>query len=331
MRIKQGMIAIGTLISLILLIVVFSQLDWAAFRVALSQLYWPLLLFTLLVVAVDVFLRALRWNLTAGLPLTWVGSFWQALNIGYLGNFIYPARAGEVLRIVAIHHFSPLTLGHAVSSALLDRLLDVFVLGLLVLLVISLHGQQILGPSVVQSLVAMMICGALGLGLVIYYSPPLYGWLEQRPLSVSHWRTRLHHLLLQGLAGLQTIRQPSRLLLVLSLTLLVFLFDFYAKYQIMLAFGWSLPFAAALTLVCFIFIGSSLPSAPGYVGVYQVACVLALGLYGIPKTEALAYSIVSQLLDFLLVCVQALAVISLRGFSLTQARQEADTEAELTQ
>ena len=42
-------------------------------------------------------------------------------------------------------------------------------------------------------------------------------------------------------------------------------------------------------LVLLGFAVSAIPSTPGYVGVYQVACVLALGLYGVDDSQAVAF------------------------------------------
>jgi len=36
----------------------------------------------------------------------------------------------------------------------------------------------------------------------------------------------------------------------------------------------------------FLGIGTSLPSAPGYAGVYQVACIFALALFGVGESQA---------------------------------------------
>jgi glycosyltransferase 2 family protein len=55
-----------------------------------------------------------------------------------------------------------------------------------------------------------------------------------------------------------------------------------------------LPVQAAMTVGVFLAIGSLLPAAPGYVGIYQVACVLGLKWYGIGESAALAYSVVAQ-------------------------------------
>ena len=39
-------------------------------------------------------------------------------------------------------------------------------------------------------------------------------------------------------------------------------------------------------------IGITLPTAPGLIGNWQFACILALSIYGINKNEALAFSLI---------------------------------------
>jgi len=48
---------------------------------------------------------------------------------------------------------------------------------------------------------------------------------------------------------------------------------------------------AAWAVVAFVGLGISLPSAPGFVGVFQAAIVLALALFGVPRAEALSFSL----------------------------------------
>ncbi len=87
----------------------------------------------------------MRWHFIVGEPLRLYAAFWQAGSIGYLGNLIYPARAGEVLRMLVLRYFSPLAMGHAMSSAVLDWMQDLLAFGFLLLLVMALHGEIIAG------------------------------------------------------------------------------------------------------------------------------------------------------------------------------------------
>jgi hypothetical protein len=88
------------------------------------------------------------------------------------------------------------------------------------------------------------------------------------------------------------------------------------------AFGWSLPLQAAMMVAVLLAIGSLLPAAPGYVGIYQVACVVALKPYGIGESSALAYSVVAQGATLLVVALLGSAAAMRHGASLRKiARQ----------
>jgi hypothetical protein len=319
MNTKKILIILGTLLSIVLLITVFSRLDWGTFFRTFQTIHLPIILLAAVIIMINIALRSLRWNLVARIPVTHFKHFWQAANIGYLGNMIYPARAGEVLKIIAIHHFVPLKLGKAVTSAVLDRVFDMITVGIFTLLVLWIHSQKV-DPNLGRSVIGVFILATLILTILISYANALQ-------IRIQNWSFQdkwqwLQEWLLHAVEGVQALRQTSHLFLILFLTGLVFMFDYFWAWQVMLALGWSLPFEAAVTVGVFILLSVSLPSAPGFIGIYQVACVLALKLYGIDESVAVAYSIVMQLLSFLIMGIQGTLVTVYCGFNLSQERQQ---------
>jgi len=63
----------------------------------------------------------------------------------------------------------------------------------------------------------------------------------------------------------------------------------------------TLTFPVAVLLLTGLALGSSLPSTPGYVGIYQFVAVTVLPPFGIAKDEALAFIVVSQAVGYLVV------------------------------
>ncbi|MCK5877217.1 MAG: flippase-like domain-containing protein [Candidatus Marithrix sp.] len=312
---KTLLIIFGTIISAALLITVFSKLDWPAFFNAIKTINLTKIFGAGIVVMIVIALRSLRWNLVACLPLSEFKHFWQAANIGYLGNIIYPARAGEILKIVAINHFSPLTLGRSVSSAVLDRILDMIVIGIFTMLVLWIHGNKI-DPNIGKGIVVIFALSIIGLTMLIIFADYLHK--KVKALSINGKLQKLQELVLHGIEGVQTFRHTNNLITVLLITVVIFLLDYFWMWTVITAFGWNLPFEAGLTVGVFLLLSISIPSAPGYVGVYQVACVLALGLYNIDQSLAVAYSIVLQLVSFTIMGVQGILVTIYCGFNLSQ-------------
>jgi glycosyltransferase 2 family protein len=319
MNSKNFIIIFGLLLSAVLLIYVFSRLDWVAFFTAIKTISLPEVLLAVLIVMTNIALRSLRWNLVAGMPLTNFKQFWQAVNIGYLGNMIYPIRAGEVLKVVAIHHFTPLGLSRAVTTAVIDRMFDMIVVGSFTMAVLWIHGHRI-DPTLGNGVITLFFFAIVALFFLMLVAKHLHalvqGWTTQ-----SQWLKRLQEGLLHALESIQALRHTGNLVIVLLVTTLVFLLDYFWMWQIMGAFGWDLPFEAGLTVGVFLLLSISLPSAPGYIGVYQVAGVLALGLYGIDETLAVAYSIVVQLITFTVAGIQGMLITAYCGFNISQERQ----------
>ena len=323
MRTKHWLALAGIALSIGLLMAVFAKLDWVAFGKTLQHTDFTIILFVWGLLAMNIAARSFRWLIITGRPLNEFSAFWEAGNIGYLGNTIYPARAGEALRIIAIHHFVKLPLGHALSSSFIDRLLDIFILGLLAILVVTIHGGHLLNPNLINWLPYCVAGGVFSLGMIVHFAQPIADWIETRTWQ-GKWRQKFQRLLHQAVDGLKTLKRPWQLSMILLITLGVYSLDAFTRLQIMHAMGWDLPFDAALTVIVFVVAGSLLPSAPGYVGIYQVACVMALGFYHVSTTDAVAFSLIMQLSEFIVIISQGLISISLRGFNLTNARKEAE-------
>ena len=59
-----------------------------------------------------------------------------------------------------------------------------------------------------------------------------------------------------------------------------------------------LPVLAGWTVMTFVGFGVSIPSAPGYIGVWHAASVLALSLFGVTQAPALGYALLYHASQF---------------------------------
>ena len=65
-----------------------------------------------------------------------------------------------------------------------------------------------------------------------------------------------------------------------------------AAWTMLLAMDLHLPFIAGWAVLAFVGLGISIPSAPGYVGVFHAAAALAVGLFGVSQSAAVGYALV---------------------------------------
>lgn len=310
-------LTIGLGVSAVLVAIVVARMDWSEFKTAFEALRWWWVGLACAGVLTTITIRALRWAALSGAHVAQLGAYWNATVIGYVGNALYPGRAGELLRIAALHHALRLPPGELLAKAFVDRLADVVLLGVATFYVLGVLTTQLSGDTrlgwlavfivfPVAVFVALLAFGGRLKPFVTYVSSALPG----------HWSERIPRWYGQLLAACGELARPGRLARAMAFTVLAYCADFAILWLFIRAFEWQLPIHAALTIGVLLAIGSMLPAAPGYIGIYQVACVLALGPYGVGESSALAYSVVAQGATLLVIGILGAVAAVRYGFRL---------------
>ena len=222
----------------------------------------------------------------------------RSTMVGFMGNYLLPLRAGEIMRAVSIGQTQNISKSSALGSIVLERVLDGITLSLIPFLLIAVLDL----PLWVMRVNAFLF-GIYVVGLAIVMLSGLRGWRNiwlKRLLSLLPQRTAYRFgwtadLFFQGTKGLNRARV---LLPVSLLSLLCWLLHGVYYYLLFEAFDLNLSLWAALILQAVIGIGVTLPAGPGYVGNFEYATVLGLGLFGIDKEEAFAYSLLAHSFQF---------------------------------
>ena len=98
--------------------------------------------------------------------------------------------------------------------------------------------------------------------------------------------------------------------------------------SVALALGVSLPFAGALLVVGVGALGTSIPSAPGYVGTYELAASATAGALGASGAAALGLAVVLHATTLLPVALSGAVALLLMGRGgLLRLAHEATEEA----
>jgi hypothetical protein len=95
-----------------------------------------------------------------------------------------------------------------------------------------------------------------------------------------------------------------------------------AVWFMMLACNLRLPLGAGAVVLLVVRLGTAIPNAPANVGSFQFFTVLALGLFGVDKTTAAAFSIVDFAALTIPLWVIGLFAIGRTGMSLTAIRSQ---------
>ena len=306
-KLSYGKLLISLGVSLALLWFVFRSVDLAQLLERIVSLELVFVLGALVGMVVVQALRAWRF---AYLVRPIAPDAHQALiRIGHMGMFLImfmPLRLGELARPYLMKRDLAIPLTSGLGAAALERALDGLCVALFFFVgVWSLDGTIDVPPLLYQA--GWMTLGLFGSVLaVVIFSLVAQGQVEQilrfcfRPLPRGV-QEKLFSLYRGVIDGFRTLPDLQSALTVVGSTIVIWLMNALAFYSAIKAFGWSLGFASGLLLVCILVIAIMIPAGPGFLGTYQAAMTLGLGLWGISETDAAAYGLVVYPLSLLVV------------------------------
>jgi uncharacterized protein (TIRG00374 family) len=269
-------------------------------------------------------LRSIRW----GLILRPIGkvdqlSLFSVTSVGFLAIVAIPARLGELARPYLITKKSRIPMSSALGTIFVERVLDS--LTVLIIAVVALLFTP-LPPWLVRSS-ALFLAATLALSAVMILMvvrreatlrvlAPLIGRLPAR------YAGAVNRLIDHFIEGFRIMIDPALLLLVTLLSIAIWLVDVLAIYLLFLAFGLHLPIAAAFVLMIILIIGIAIPAAPGFIGNWHYFCILGLGLFGIPKTDALTFAIIYHALSIGIIILLGFIFLPFNRFSVADLRRQ---------
>jgi phosphatidylinositol alpha-mannosyltransferase len=262
---------------------------------------WVLVAFALM--CLSMLVRAEAWHaiLKAALPGTRVRrrDTARATMIGVLMSATLPARLGEPSRalIVArrvgrVRDRFPIVLGTLVSQTLLN------ILALVILGAVMFHTVGLFNGNE-DALVIATIAPVVLVALVLGAPWMLRSGKPSRFQRVQQAATLARGAMLRVRTGLQVFRKPKLGAWALTMQLSAWAIQWLACYVLLLALGLDehAGIGAAAAVLFAVNVTAALPATPSNLGVFQAACVAVLSVYGVSKTNALAYGIILQAVE----------------------------------
>lgn len=321
-RRRSKWLALGLALSVIVTAVFIARLDWAEFRATIANVKWSWVAGSAVAIALSITIRSARWLGISGAKVRQLGAYWNSTIIGYVGNVLYPGRAGEVLRIAALHHALRLPPGDLMSKAVVDRMADVVFLGLAAFYVAGIATRNIGSEALFASMVVIIAVPVVAFVVFLLLGAHLKPLVNRLASFLPGlWRDRVPRWYGQMLAACAEMANPRRLGAASALTLLAYGVDYTSFWLFLRAFDWPLSMNAAMTTAVLVAIGSVLPAAPGNIGIYQAACVIGLGAYGIAESSALAFSVVAQGSTIVVIGILGTIVAARYGMGFGLARR----------
>ncbi len=271
----------------------------------------PLLALTIPLIILSHIVRAMRWKvlLRPAAPDARVSTAFTTVMIGYAVNTIVP-RLGEVVRPWIFAQRESLTLSLAMSSVLVERVIDV------ITLLLSIAAVVVFAPDVVQSVLPGVTFETIGLrlgvpaiGLLLLLIVVVFtnaGTVIVRATVGRFSKTlavRLERVLTSVHDGMRAVREPNLYVSLVVLSILVwvlYIIPIWITAQSMpfaSAHLLSLPGATALLLV--ISVGVTIAPTPGAFGVYQTFAQAGLMAFtAASASEGLAFAMIAWMVNY---------------------------------
>jgi len=239
----------------------------------------------------------------------------QSIYIGIFANEVLPLRPGELIRCYLLAHWNTLQLSVAVASAALERIIDGFwMVGAFLVTASRVPGIPRELIILVQIIGGLLILSACVLLWVVFHKHHAHSVIKE-----SRWAAGLRHVI----EGLHLMGNGRTLTQATVLSLIYLVAQNVSVYALMRAYGLDLSFwvaAAVLTIVRF---GTVIPNAPGNVGLFQAACVLALGLFDVERNDAKTFSFIMFFVLTLPLLIGGAVAVALTGLNIGELHNRA--------
>lgn len=286
--------------------------------------WWAIALVAVPAHVIANWIRALRWrHLTDPIAKIEVAALFRATAVMFMGNNLFPLRAGEVLRAWYLAREVQVSATSLLATILLERVIDAIAVVLLAVgLAFSMHVRS--GPSTEAlwlGVPALLLAAVLPLAFMVMLrrAPETTVRLARRTCEVvlRGWLAdEVEGLLRKFSSGLGAIRGGVHLAWVTAHTVILWGVFSVLPFVVVL---WAMDIApggigrtieAGYSTLVWVGLAVSLPSAPGFFGLFQTASRVALAPFGVPTDAAVALGTVANVTYW--VTTTALGLVSLR-------------------
>ncbi len=335
---KRWQFWFGAVISIIFIAVALRglRLDqfWSAVK---SANYWWLIP-GIAVYFVGVWVRSWRWHFLLrpikDIPTVRV---FPITVIGYMGNNVYPARAGEVLRAVLLKRQEDVAVSASLATIIVERIFDgVVMLGFVFVNLSELarltSNSGFVGNIQQVALIGTAIfLGALGIFLLAAMFPTRSVRAGEAvinrvlPARVRPGVTGVMHRFLDGLAAL---RSPANILMVFFTSVIIWLLETGKYWFVMQAFNFHVSFFALMLMNGIVNLATTIPSAPGYIGTFDAPGIAVLTSYGVSQATAAGYTLTLHVALWLPITVLGAYLLTREGIHWSDSLRAEAAEAQ---
>ena len=345
---------IGLAVSIAALYLAFRNVPFSDLMAYLKSINYLWVIPTILLALAGFMLRVYRWQLILGSSQP-VG-FWQAfhpLMIGFMLNCILPGRVGEVARPVILQQKEQVPFSTGLATVAAERTFDAMILLLLfswMLTVVQIDpvmeihfGGYILNKTLLISaakgitrLSLLLLAGIVMVALetsrnwinhLFLKIPKLFFFTSQafQELVYHRFSLVLVRFTLSFSKGFLLLKEPWKMAGCFGLSLLIWGLNVLSYYTMTLgAPGVELSFAELSVVMVIVCLFISIPSAPGFWGIWEAGGVFSLALFGVSAKDAAGFTLANHAVQMFPVIVVGIGSAIVTGVNVWQVSREVD-------
>ena len=299
---KKWQFWLGVVISVLFLGLALRGLQFGEMWTALQDAVYWWLIPGLIVYFMAVWVRAWRWHyMIRPIKNIPTKTMFPITCIGYMGNNIYPARAGEFLRAILLKRKEGVPISTSLATIIVERVFDGVVMLGFVFLNLPMLATLTMDSGFSGSIQTLALWGAgIFLAALIFFL--LAAMLPKQAEKLMRWgittfvpkkfRDGLLSFALKFLGGLEALRSPREALMIFITTVIIWLLETLKYWFVMHAFNFTVSFFALMLMNGIVNLATTIPSAPGYIGTFDAPGIAVLKAFGIDAGTATGYTLV---------------------------------------
>ncbi len=242
-----------------------------------------------------VWARTWRWDyLLRPMKQVPLRRLFPVVVIGYMGNNVYPARAGEVIRSYVLRQREGISISASLATVIVERVFD----GLVMLIFVFIGLPFTPMPAWLQWMVitaSILFFGALAVFMVlaakVEWAEAVYGWAIDRVVPLR-FRQPVRGFADRFMTGLHSLRSGRGVLMIFVTSIVIWLAETVKYWFVMHAFDFVVPFWVLMLMNGIVNLATTFPSAPGYVGTFDAPGIEILSIFGVERSLAASYTLV---------------------------------------
>jgi uncharacterized protein (TIRG00374 family) len=271
----------------VILAVLVRELEVEHVLQVLADSQWEWLIAAAAINLVNTAIEAVRWTLLASSVRTGlrVRSAFRALIAGTLGNVVLPMKLGDGVRAFVYAESERLSVSAAISTVVLDRMLDLSAFLVVVTLTLLVYPLPAGVLHVTRYVFVALIAGIVALVAINASGGRRAGMNPQ-----GRWSRVWSHVD-RFAVGLSALRRGGLLAPAAAIAMLSWATRILVVWSGMRAFRLDLPLADAAAVLVIINVGIAVVATPANIGPFELAAVAAVKLLGAREATALSFAV----------------------------------------